>query len=250
MIEPSRLERLRITLREPDGYAIALVLIMLTVLLTATLGDARWGQLLAACLAGLTLLFILSTSRAPRRVVRVSAVVVVLAILGATLAVALGTDTNRAPYLLAVAIMAVVAPVFIVRRLATHTVVTLRTVAGALCLYVLIGLFYAMLYAVANDLSGDFFAQTADPILSDFVYYSYITLTTVGYGDFTPAAPAGRMLAVSEALIGQLYLVSAVALLIGNLGRPRPRRASVEVLDELEGRPDEGTPESMSGRPA
>ena len=46
-----------------------------------------------------------------------------------------------------------------------------------------------------------------------------MTLATVGYGDYTAASSLGRMFAVSEALIGQLYLVSAVALLVGNIGR-------------------------------
>jgi hypothetical protein len=52
-----------------------------------------------------------------------------------------------------------------------------------------------------------------------------VTLTTVGYGDFTASTSVGRMFAVSEALTGQLYLVSAVALLVGNIGRTIVRGA-------------------------
>ena len=52
-----------------------------------------------------------------------------------------------------------------------------------------------------------------------YVYFSFITLTTVGFGDFTPAANLGRMLAASEALLGQLYLVLVISLLVANLGR-------------------------------
>jgi voltage-gated potassium channel Kch len=57
----------------------------------------------------------------------------------------------------------------------------------------------------------------------DFLYFSYVTLTTVGYGDLTAAGDLGRMLAVTEALLGQLYLVTVVALVIGNIGRERTR---------------------------
>ena len=76
------------------------------------------------------------------------------------------------------------------------------------------------LYPLIAHVTGQtFFVQTAHPQSVDFVYFSYVTLTTVGYGDFTASTSAGRMFAVSEALTGQLYLVSAVALLVGNIGR-------------------------------
>ena len=68
------------------------------------------------------------------------------------------------------------------------------------------------------------------------MYFSYVTLTTVGFGDLTASTSAGRMIAVSEALSGQLYLVSAVALLVGNIGRTivRGGRTS-DIEEELEG---------------
>ncbi|MEP6622954.1 MAG: potassium channel family protein, partial [Acidimicrobiia bacterium] len=63
--------------------------------------------------------------------------------------------------------------------------------------------------------------QTHSRAAVDFVYFSFTTLTTTGYGDLTSRLDLGRMLAISEALLGQLYLVSVVALLVANLGRPR-----------------------------
>ena len=62
-----------------------------------------------------------------------------------------------------------------------------------------------------------------DPHGIDFLYFSFVTMTTVGYGDLTAAGDLGRMLAVTEALIGQLYLVTVVALVIGNIGQERLR---------------------------
>ena len=64
-----------------------------------------------------------------------------------------------------------------------------------------------------------YFVQTDAPASIDYLYFSYTTLATVGYGDFTAATGIGRMLSISEALVGQLFLVSAVALLVGNIGR-------------------------------
>ncbi len=59
----------------------------------------------------------------------------------------------------------------------------------------------------------------------DSLYYATVTITTTGYGDYTPATRVGRSLAVAEALIGQLYLVTLVSLIVGNLGRTRRRGA-------------------------
>ena len=64
--------------------------------------------------------------------------------------------------------------------------------------------------------------------LSAEVYFAFITLATVGYGDLVPANDLVRGLAITQALVGQLYLVSVVALVIGNLGRDRNRGQSVE----------------------
>ena len=76
-------------------------------------------------------------------------------------------------------------------------------------------------YAVAVLGSGTFFAQGTDGTPSLQLYFSYVTLATLGYGDYTPATTLGHTLAVSEALLGQLYLVTVVALLVGNLSRQR-----------------------------
>jgi voltage-gated potassium channel Kch len=110
------------------------------------------------------------------------------------------------------------------RQLVTHLRVSGSTILGALCMYLLIGLFFASIYALANVVGPDpFFAQVASAKATDFLYFSYVTLATVGYGDLTAAGDVGRMLAVTEALLGQLFLVTVVALIIGNVGRGRHR---------------------------
>jgi voltage-gated potassium channel Kch len=69
--------------------------------------------------------------------------------------------------------------------------------------------------------SASVFVDIDDPETFDFTYFSFVTLTTVGYGDVVAAQDLTRMVAVSEALIGQLYLVSIVALVVGNIGHRR-----------------------------
>jgi voltage-gated potassium channel len=99
-----------------------------------------------------------------------------------------------------------------------------QSVTGAICVYVLIGLVFALVYGAAAAFdSGFFFAQGTDGTTSLRLYFSYVTLATLGYGDYTPSGDFGHTAAISEALIGQLYLVTVVALLVSNFGRKRTR---------------------------
>ena len=79
-----------------------------------------------------------------------------------------------------------------------------------------------VLYAAINGFGDSpFFVQTTRPTTANFLYFSFVTQTTVGYGDFTAAGGLGRTLAVLEALTGQLYLVTVIAVLVSRLGSPR-----------------------------
>jgi len=121
------------------------------------------------------------------------------------------------------------APVAILQRVQRKFVeegVDAEVVLGALCAYLYIGAWYAYLYRTMSILSNaPFFAQPGSDDGLNYMYFSFVTLTTVGYGDLSPAYGAGRMLAASEAIVGQLYLVSVVALVVSAFGRrmkPRP----------------------------
>ena len=97
-----------------------------------------------------------------------------------------------------------------------------RTILGLLSVYLLIGMTFAALFTTIAVISDEpFFAETktAEPV--DFTYFSFVTLATVGYGDFTAANPMPRMLSAIEGLLGQLYLVTVVAVAVS---RVRPRR--------------------------
>ena len=111
--------------------------------------------------------------------------------------------------------------------------VNAQSVLGAICVYLLLGMFFASLYgAVAVAGGSPFFAQGTDGTASTRQYFSYVTLATLGYGDYTPAGTLGRSLALWEALLGQLYLVTVVALLVGNLGGRR-RAAAAPGADDV-----------------
>jgi uncharacterized membrane protein len=87
-----------------------------------------------------------------------------------------------------------------------------------------IGVFFASAFTTVDALSDrGFFSELSNASSVDFLYFSFVTLTTVGFGDRTAAGDLGRMLTVTEALFVQLYLVTVVALVIGNVGRERDR---------------------------
>jgi len=204
-----------------DAFGVVIVLILLSILASAAAEGAA-GQLISVILTGGSLLFILHTAGARGRPFRAATVVVVAALVFTALALLvgdqLGSSTARAVGLL----LAFVAPVVILRRIITSPRITVRLVLGALAIYLLLGLAYSYLFPLIASVTGKpFFVQTDSPTASDYLYFSYTTLATIGFGDYTAQQSLGRMISVSEGLVGQLYLVSAVALLVGNVGRVR-----------------------------
>ncbi len=76
-----------------------------------------------------------------------------------------------------------------------------------------------MQYGVSGLTDRQFFVQTDDPTVADFVYFSFVVLTTLGFGDFTPATDAGKAMVSFEALLGQIFLVTVVSRLVGLYSR-------------------------------
>ena len=164
-------------------------------------------------------LLTLSISGAKPRERLATFVFVLLGLVVAAIAVMLGA--SKTSYAIAAGIsglLVVGAPVAIVRAVRGQLEVTVRTVLAALSVYLLIGLFFAFAYSVMAEIdTGPFFASGIDGLLPDHLYFSFSTLTTVGFGDLTASKDIGRMTSALEALIGQLYLVTVVAVLVGNL---------------------------------
>jgi hypothetical protein len=109
----------------------------------------------------------------------------------------------------------------VIRTLRANQGVTVEAVIGVLCVYVLIGMFFASVYGSIQRLGGQFFAQGGHEASASYLYFSFTTLSTVGYGDLTARTNLGHTLSVSEALLGQVYLVTVVSLIVANLGRRR-----------------------------
>jgi voltage-gated potassium channel len=107
--------------------------------------------------------------------------------------------------------------------------ITVQTMFGVLCLYLLVGLLFGVGFISIQEISNEPFFTTGAGQRDDFLYFSYATLTTVGYGDLIAAQDVGRSLAITEALVGQIYLVTVVAVIVSNLRPARPRRRQADV---------------------
>ena len=93
--------------------------------------------------------------------------------------------------------------------------VTVQSIYGALSAYLLVGLMFAAFFGAIDGLGGGgFFAQSEPANIRTYQYFSFTTLTTLGYGDFTAGGSFGRAVAVLEALTGQIFLVTLVARLV------------------------------------
>jgi Ion channel len=211
-------------------YSLVLLLIVLSIGVTGVAPDHGWPQIVLIVLQGSTLVTALYASKASRRRVEIVAALVGVIALGA-LVVLVARGLEVAASRTVGALMVGIAPVAIVRgtarRLRTERVITLDTVFGVLCIYLLVGLFFSYVYGV-TDRVGDTNVLRGGDSGTDFLFFSYTTLTTVGYGDLVPATNVGDTIAIFEMLFGQIYLVTIVALIVGNLGRGRPVRGGGE----------------------
>ena len=184
-------------------------------------GDLQ--RVVGTVLVGATLLLALSAAEVPPRRLRVAVVVVAAIVVAVITASLVGTgSTVMAIAAIANALLVALAPPAVVvgvyRDLRATGAVTVTVVAGVLCLYLLLGLFFAFVYVAVQNLGGaPFFANGAAAVSTRSLYFSFVTMTTVGYGDYTARTNLGHTLAVSEALIGQIYLVTVVAAIVGRL---------------------------------
>jgi hypothetical protein len=216
-----------------DRFGLVLLLTVVSLALLSLVdlsrpADDRSQQailILTNLLVGATLLLCLRAAGLRRRLQRPLDVVIVLGVIAFSILLVTGRtatlfpDTSGVPPVLSV-VLAVVAPIVVVRRLIQHRVVSRGTLTGAVSAYLLIPVAYFYLYLSVDVLGSEPFFGEEQPTTA-LMYFSLTTVTTVGYGDLVAVEPLGRFLANSESLLGQLYLVTFVGLLIGLLTRTR-----------------------------
>ena len=139
------------------------------------------------------------------------------------------------------ALLLLLSSVMVVRRVLARRTVTLQSIYGALSAYLITGLMFASVFAAVDQLgNSDFFADGQPANTQTFQYFSFTTLTTLGYGDFTAAESGGRSIAVLEALTGQIFLATLVARLVA--AYRTPDRQDVPDRPERSGRSETEDP--------
>jgi hypothetical protein len=212
-----------------DGYGFGwlLALILFTVFFQMAVPETELARVLTIFIQGFTLIAALVVSGVRRWLVHLTTVITAIALLTA-IGVLLGSGEldlggGRALGFAMVAIAPLAIGIGIVRQTRRAQMITVRTMFGVLCVYLLLGNAFAYSYGIISAIEDSgFFAEISGGTQSDFLYFSFATMTTTGFGDLTAAHDLGRSLAIIEALIGQIYLVTLVALIVGNLGRARP----------------------------
>jgi hypothetical protein len=212
-----------------ERYGLLLAAIVTAFAIQGIASPGAWGQVAVTTLLAATLLLALWAADAKPKVVRPAAVVA-LAVVAFSIVEAASGNVDIAATRIANLLLICLAPpaivVGVVRSLRARRGVTVEAVFGVLCLYILLGMFFAGIYGSIDRLGQPFFANGAPATVANCLYFSFTTLTTVGYGDLTAAGNLGHTLSVSEALVGQIYLVTIVSLIVGNLGQRRLRDRS------------------------
>jgi hypothetical protein len=216
-----------------DAFGLVLLLVLVTFVLTSLIGNSGWGAVLIMAATGATSIVALTSSQAAPHYVHIAIYVsavslllsIVTAISGASLWLNLGSITQVT--LLAVAMIAVLI------RVVTAAEVNVRTILGAISVYTVLGLLFGFAYeAIGRVQDTPFFQGTPQIHHGDYLFFSYTTLTTTGYGDLVPAGQPGEMIATFEMLMGQIFLVTLVAGLVAvwrpgtGLKQRRERRAA------------------------
>ena len=191
-----------------------------------TLPPQGWvGRVAAVVTAGLTAIIALTSSDVPLGRVRFAAGAALAAVIATALARAFSSDGLLGVAFVLDSLLLAVAAVTILRRVVLAAQVDFRTILGAISVFTLLGLLFGFLFLALGRLeNGDVFAGVSHAQARDYLFFSYTTLTTTGYGNLVPAGNIGQILAVCEMLTGQIFLVTLVAGLV-SLWRPGARAA-------------------------
>jgi hypothetical protein len=205
-------------------YGRLLALLFVTFVFAAAAPEGAVTRLVTVILQAGILLAALVAADAGTTEIAAAAVLLVLTSIAAVIAFQVG-DQNFDGVLLGlgsllVALAGLVIAIGVVRGIRREEAIHLEAVFGVLCVYLVIGMLFALIYGAISKLgTTPLYANGAHASPQANLYFSVTTLTTVGYGDLAPNGALARAVAMTEGLIGQVYLVTIVALIVGNLSR-------------------------------
>jgi hypothetical protein len=203
-----------------DAFGLVFGLVLVTYVLTSLLGNSDWSAVLVMVAVSATSIVALTSSYAAPHYVHLAIYLSGVGILLALIAAITGDDLWLSlGAIVQVGLLAAAMAAVLIRVVSTAEVGA-RTILGAISVYMVLGLLFAVVFEAIGRIQGSPFFE-GHPHLhhSDYIFFSYTTLTTTGYGDLVPGGQPGRMIAGLEMLIGQIFLVTLVAGLV-SLWRP------------------------------
>jgi Ion channel len=193
----------------------ALLLVLIATYLLSAFSGTRLAIELQIGLFAVVLLLALRTSPLPGPWPTLIGTFAVAGSAGALAVSLTGTQVGEGAAELWKGFVLLMTAVLVVRRVLARPTVDIQSIYGALSAYLITGLMFAAFYAAIYHLThSSFFANDQPATTQTFQYFSFVTLTTLGYGDFTAVGNGGRALAVIEALAGQVFLATLVARLV------------------------------------
>jgi hypothetical protein len=196
-------------------YGLLLIILLTSYLLSAFL-RTRWITGIEVALFLVAGLLALRDSPIRRPIARMVATIgVVVSAVLIIVSASIATDEGRAAAAIWTALLLLLTVALLIRQILLMPTVTIQSIYGAISAYLIIGLLFAAVYSASYYLNGGkFFADGQPGNSSTFQYFSFSTLTTLGYGDFTALKPGGRAIAMIEAMTGQIFLATLVARLV------------------------------------
>jgi hypothetical protein len=203
-------------------YGLVLLLVLASVVLQLAISGSNVARFTIVTLQALTLWAAVRASQATHRRARISAAIGLVVVVASAVLWVIRGEVPPGPAAIVNGLLVAVAPVVIARgllgELRGNRTVTLHTLSGVLSIYLLAGMFFGFVYGAIAVIDPDaMFAGHHGATAAETLYFSFVTLCTVGYGDFAPLAEFPRAVAVGEMLIGQIYLVTIVSLIVANL---------------------------------
>jgi len=210
-----------------DSYGLVLVLVVVTYLVRCPSWPGGPSRSSWRYSSSVWLTFRTARTRLSAQVLVVLVFLAVAAVAIVNLFVAVSSEGLAVAFVVST-VLYVVAPFAVVRDIATRRSVDQEVVLGAIAAYLIVGMFFAFTYRAIDVLQATpFFGAEGPGDMAQALFFSFVTLTTPGYGNLVPATNPGQSLAVMEAVLGQLFLVTAVAKII-TAWKPRRWRSADE----------------------
>lgn len=210
--------------RITNAFGLLLLLVVATYVLASLTHYSGWSAVAITAVSCLSAVVAFGSAGASASSVRVGAAIGLVSVGLAIVAVISGATGFLAAAAVIEVILLMAATYTVLWSVLTELTVNFRTILGAISVYMIFGLLFTSLYVIIDRLqSGAFFIGEAGSHTGDYIFFSFTTLTTTGYGNLVPAAQPGKMFAGLEMLLGQIFLVTLIAGLV-SLWRPRRAR--------------------------